>query len=71
VIADRRHLAAVPVCAQAKYNLIDRAVEEELAPACQELELSMVPFGPFRRDLQQPNAHATISGNSAAQNESP
>src|SRR5215213_11847240 len=34
-IADDRHLAAAPVCAQVKYNLIDRAAEDELAPACQ------------------------------------
>ena len=30
-IADDRHLAAAPVCAQVKYNLIDRAAEDELA----------------------------------------
>jgi aryl-alcohol dehydrogenase-like predicted oxidoreductase len=28
-IADDRHLAAAPVCVQVKYNLIDRAVEDE------------------------------------------
>jgi 1-deoxyxylulose-5-phosphate synthase len=27
-IADDRHLAAAPVCAQVKYNLIDRAAED-------------------------------------------
>src|SRR5215207_6414298 len=46
-IADDRHLAAAPVCAQVKYNLIDRAAEDELAPACQQFGLSIVPFGPL------------------------
>jgi aryl-alcohol dehydrogenase-like predicted oxidoreductase len=45
-IADDRHLAAAPVCAQVKYNLIDRAAEDELAPASQQFGLSIVPFGP-------------------------
>ena len=43
-IADDRRLAA-PVCAQVKYNLLDRAAENELAPACQQFGLSIVPFG--------------------------
>jgi aryl-alcohol dehydrogenase-like predicted oxidoreductase len=34
-IAEDRHLAAAPVCAQVRYNLIDRAAEDELVPACQ------------------------------------
>jgi aryl-alcohol dehydrogenase-like predicted oxidoreductase len=46
-IADDRHLAAAPVCAQVKYNLIDRAGEDELAPASQQFGLSIVPFGPL------------------------
>src|SRR3954462_14456528 len=33
-IADDRRLAAAPVCAQVKYNVIDRAAERELTPAC-------------------------------------
>ena len=50
-IADDRHLAAAPVCAQVKYNLIDRATEDELAPACQQFGLSIVPFGPLHGGL--------------------
>src|SRR3954447_18818540 len=50
-IADDRHLAAAPVCAQVKYNLIDRAAEAELAPACQQFGLSIVPFGPLHGGL--------------------
>src|SRR3954462_569816 len=33
-IPDDRRSAAAPVCVQVKYNLIDRAAEVELAPAC-------------------------------------
>ena len=40
-----------PVCAQVKYNLIDRAAEDELAPACQQFGLSIVPFGPLHGGL--------------------
>jgi aryl-alcohol dehydrogenase-like predicted oxidoreductase len=50
-IADDRHLAAAPVCAQVKYNLIDRAAEDELVPACQQFGLSIVPFGPLHGGL--------------------
>ena len=50
-IADDRHLAAAPVCAQVKYNLIDRAAEDELAPACRQFGLSIVPFGPLHGGL--------------------
>ena len=50
-IADDRRLAATPVCAQVKYNLIDRAAEDELAPACQQFGLSIVPFGPLHGGL--------------------
>ena len=50
-IADARHLAAAPVCAQVKYNLIDRAAEDELVPACQQFGLSIVPFGPLHGGL--------------------
>jgi aryl-alcohol dehydrogenase-like predicted oxidoreductase len=46
-----RHLAAAPVCAQVKYNLIDRAAEDELAPASQQFGLSIVPFGPLHGGL--------------------
>jgi aryl-alcohol dehydrogenase-like predicted oxidoreductase len=50
-IADDRGLAAAPVCVQVKYNLIDRAAEAELAPACVQFGLSIVPFGPLHGGL--------------------
>ena len=50
-IADDRRLAAAPVCVQVKYNLIDRAAERELAPACVRFGLSVVPFGPLHGGL--------------------
>jgi len=50
-IADDRRLAAAPVCVQVKYNLIDRAAEQELAPACVQFGLSIVPFGPLHGGL--------------------
>ena len=42
-IADDRRLAAAPVGVQVKYNLIDRAAEHELAPACLQFGLSILP----------------------------
>ena len=50
-IADDRRLAAAPVAAQVKYNLIDRAAGAELAPACVQFGLSIVPFGPLHGGL--------------------
>jgi len=50
-IADARRLAAAPVCVQVKYNLIDRAAEDELAPACLQFGLSILPFGPLHGGL--------------------
>jgi 1-deoxyxylulose-5-phosphate synthase len=50
-IADDRRLAAAPVCVQVKYNLIDRAAEYELAPACLQFGLSIVPFAPLHGGL--------------------
>jgi len=50
-IADDRCLAAAPVCVQVKYNLIDRAAEQELAPACLQFGLSIVPYGPLHGGL--------------------
>ena len=50
-IADDRRLAAAPVCAQVKYNLIDRVAEQELAAACVRFGLSLVPFGPLHGGL--------------------
>ena len=49
-IADDRHLHA-PVCVQVKYNLIDRAAERELAPACVQFGLSLVPYAPLHGGL--------------------
>src|SRR5215217_7131605 len=49
-IADDRRLHA-PVCAQVKYNLIDRAAERELGPACQQFGLSIVPYAPLHGGL--------------------
>jgi 1-deoxyxylulose-5-phosphate synthase len=50
-IADNRRLAAAPVCVQVKYNLIDRSAEHELAPACLQFGLSILPFGPLHGGL--------------------
>jgi 1-deoxyxylulose-5-phosphate synthase len=49
-IADDRRLHA-PVCAQVKYNLIDRTAERELVPACLQFGLSIVPFAPLHGGL--------------------
>src|SRR4051794_16255176 len=49
VADDRRQQA--PVAAQVKYNLIDRAAERELAPACQRFGLSIVPYAPLHGGL--------------------
>jgi aryl-alcohol dehydrogenase-like predicted oxidoreductase len=49
-IADDRRQQA-PVAAQVKYNLIDRAAERELAPACQQFGLSVVPYAPLHGGL--------------------
>ena len=50
-IADDRRLAAAPVGVQVKYNLVDRAAERELAPACVQFGLSILPFGPLHGGL--------------------
>jgi aryl-alcohol dehydrogenase-like predicted oxidoreductase len=49
-IADDRRLNA-PVATQVKYNLIDRAAERELAPACDEFGVSIVPYAPLHGGL--------------------
>jgi len=46
---DRRQQA--PVAAQVKYNLIDRAAERELAPACERFGLSLIPYAPLHGGL--------------------
>ena len=50
-IADDRRLVSAPVAAQVKYNLIDRAAERELAPACEMFGLSIVPYAPLHGGL--------------------
>ena len=50
-IADARRLATAPVGVQVKYNLIDRAAEDELAPACLQFGLSILPFDPLHGGL--------------------
>ena len=42
---------AAPVAVQVKYNLIDRAAERELAPACKQFGLSIVPYAPLHGGL--------------------
>ena len=49
-IADDRRQQA-PVAAQVKYNLINRAAERELAPACQQFGLSIIPYAPLHGGL--------------------
>jgi 1-deoxyxylulose-5-phosphate synthase len=49
-IADDRRQQA-PVAAQVKYSLIDRAAERELAPACAQFGLSLVPYAPLHGGL--------------------
>jgi aryl-alcohol dehydrogenase-like predicted oxidoreductase len=49
-IADDRRLAA-PVVAEVKYNLIDRAAERELAAACAQFGVSIVPYAPLHGGL--------------------
>jgi aryl-alcohol dehydrogenase-like predicted oxidoreductase len=49
-IADDRRLHA-PVAVQAKYSLMDRAPERELAPACGEFGLSVVAYSPLHGGL--------------------
>lgn len=49
-IADDRRQHA-PAATQVKYNLIDRTAERELAPACQQFGLSIVPYAPLHGGL--------------------
>ena len=50
-IADDRRLVSAPVCAQVKYNLLDRTAETELAPVCVRFGLSIVPYAPLHGGL--------------------
>ena len=45
-ISDREHLARF-VSVQPEYNLLERDVERELVPACQELGLGVIPYFPL------------------------
>jgi 1-deoxyxylulose-5-phosphate synthase len=62
-IADDRRLHA-PVCAQVKYNLINRAAEQEWVPACLQFGLSIVPFTPLHGGCW--SAYRSWSGRSTA-----
>ncbi|SDQ94593.1 Predicted oxidoreductase [Pseudarthrobacter chlorophenolicus] len=46
---DRRYCG--PVATQVKYNLIDRKTERELAPACEEFRVSIIPYAPLHGGL--------------------
>jgi aryl-alcohol dehydrogenase-like predicted oxidoreductase len=50
-IADKRCLVSAPVCAQVKYNLLDRDAETDLAAACVRFGLSLVPYAPLHGGL--------------------
>lgn len=50
-IADDRCLASAPVAAEVKYSLVDRAAERELAPACEQFGVSIVPYAPLHGGL--------------------
>ncbi len=50
-IADERRLTSAPVAAEVRYSLLDRAAERELAAACQQLGVSIVPYAPLHGGL--------------------
>ncbi|MFH8253198.1 aldo/keto reductase [Microbacterium sp. B2969] len=50
-IADDRRLRSAPVAAEVKYSLLDRAAERELAAACGQLGVSVVPYAPLHGGL--------------------
>ncbi len=61
-ISERKGYSA-PVASQMAYNLIDRAIESEMLPACAHFGLSLVPYSPlaagfltgkYRRDGEPP-----------------
>jgi aryl-alcohol dehydrogenase-like predicted oxidoreductase len=45
-LCDRRGYAP-PVASQLRYNLLDRAVEAEMLPACEHFGLSFIPYSPL------------------------
>lgn len=45
-ISDVRNLARFD-CAQPRYNLLDRAIEEELLPLCAEEGIGVIPYNPL------------------------
>ncbi len=50
-IADDRRLASAPMAAEVKYSLVDRAAERELAAACEQFGVSIVPYAPLHGGL--------------------
>ncbi|MGJ6979064.1 aldo/keto reductase [Aestuariimicrobium soli] len=50
-IADDRRLRSAPVAAEVKYSLVDRAAERELAAACEQFGVSIVPYAPLHGGL--------------------
>lgn len=72
-IAEREHLTPF-ISAQNQYNLLDRHIERELAPACEKYGLGIIPYfplasgfltGKYRRDEPKPEG-ARLSGAQAA-----
>lgn len=49
-LCSERHLNA-PVCAQVRYNLVDRTAESEVVPACLRFGLSLVTFSSLHGGL--------------------
>lgn len=50
-IADDRRLTSAPAAAQVKYSLLDRTAETELAAACNQFGVSIVPYAPLHGGL--------------------
>lgn len=47
----REYALNAPVCAQVRYNVVDRTVETEIVPACQHFGLSIVSFSSLHGGL--------------------
>ncbi len=43
----QRHGWSAPAASQVRYNLLDRAAEAEMIPACEHLGISLVPYSPL------------------------
>jgi aryl-alcohol dehydrogenase-like predicted oxidoreductase len=46
-VAQRSHLSSMPATEQPPYNLLDRRVESEVIPLCQEYGLGVLPWSPL------------------------